>query len=114
MKPINILNNNKNSKGHLRFQLPSCDLLKFIILLCRLLKKVKFAISINSFSYQYQNFLYRIKKSKDYYEVLGVTKLPSVSELKKAYRKLALQFHPDKNQAPGATDAFKSNHTIFF
>lgn len=33
---------------------------------------------------------------------------PNESELKKSYRKLALQFHPDKNKAPGATEAFKS------
>lgn len=54
-------------------------------------------------------FLPRIKQCKDFYEILAVQKDASEDELKRSYRKLALKFHPDKNHAPGATEAFKGN-----
>jgi len=50
----------------------------------------------------------KIRKCKNYYEILGLKKTASEAELKKAYRKLALAFHPDKNKAPGAGEAFKA------
>ncbi|KAJ8939533.1 hypothetical protein NQ314_011100 [Rhamnusium bicolor] len=50
----------------------------------------------------------RIKKCKDYYEILCVTKDSTDSEIRKAYKKLALQMHPDKNKCPGSSEAFKA------
>ncbi|NWX91132.1 DJB12 protein, partial [Nothoprocta ornata] len=55
----------------------------------------------------------RVKQCKDYYEILGVNREASDEDLKKAYRKLALKFHPDKNHAPGATEAFKAIGTAY-
>ncbi|KAM6346828.1 dnaJ homolog subfamily B member 12 isoform 2-T2 [Alca torda] len=55
----------------------------------------------------------RVKQCKDYYEILGVNREASDEDLKKAYRKLALKFHPDKNHAPGATEAFKGNVHVY-
>jgi molecular chaperone DnaJ len=44
---------------------------------------------------------------RDYYEVLGVPRTASKDEIKDSYRKLALQYHPDRNKSPGAEEKFK-------
>lgn len=44
---------------------------------------------------------------KDYYKTLGVDKTTSTADIKKAYRKLARQYHPDINKEPGAEDKVK-------
>ena len=47
------------------------------------------------------------QKDKTHYDVLGVSSKSDATLIKKAYRKLALRFHPDKNKAAGAEDMFK-------
>lgn len=44
---------------------------------------------------------------RDYYDILGVSKNAGKDEIKKAYRKKALEFHPDKNKAADAEERFK-------
>ncbi|MEK7533610.1 MAG: J domain-containing protein [Patescibacteria group bacterium] len=44
---------------------------------------------------------------RDFYEVLGISKSASAAEVKAAYRKLALEWHPDRNKAANANEKFK-------
>lgn len=43
---------------------------------------------------------------KDHYSTLGISASATQAEIKAAYRRLALQYHPDRNTAPGATERF--------
>lgn len=44
---------------------------------------------------------------KDYYRILGINKNANTEDIKKAYRQLALRYHPDKNKTAGAEEKFK-------
>ncbi len=50
---------------------------------------------------------------KDYYEILGIKKESTQSEIKSAYRKLAKKFHPDVNKTPEASAKFKDINEAF-
>ncbi|GAV68337.1 DnaJ domain-containing protein/DUF1977 domain-containing protein [Cephalotus follicularis] len=65
------------------------------------------ATSAAGFTEEQVTIVREIKRKKDYYEILGLEKSCSVEDVRKAYRKLSLKVHPDKNKAPGSEEAFK-------
>ncbi|XP_078406907.1 dnaJ homolog subfamily C member 18-like [Cetorhinus maximus] len=71
-------------------------------------KPAKIGEAAKSYTQEQLEGVRRIKRCKNYYEILGVGRNADEEDLKRSYRKLALKFHPDKNCAPGATDAFKA------
>lgn len=54
-----------------------------------------------------------MQPKRDYYDVLGVSKNASQEELKKAYRRLALEWHPDRNKSPEADKRFKETNEAY-
>ena len=51
--------------------------------------------------------MYYDMSKRDYYEILGISKNATKIEIKKAFRKLAMQYHPDRNKEPGSEEKFK-------
>ena len=50
---------------------------------------------------------------RDYYEVLGLSRDASAEDIKKAFRRLAFKYHPDRNQDDGAEAKFKELNEAF-
>ncbi|XP_072954597.1 chaperone protein dnaJ 49-like [Typha angustifolia] len=69
--------------------------------------------SPRSYTEEQASIVRQIKKQKDYYQILGLEKGCTVEDVRKAYRKLSLKVHPDKNQAPGAEESFKAVSKAF-
>lgn len=72
--------------------------------------KVEFSEVSNgerNYTEEHVQLISQIKRTNDYYGILGVEKSCSVEEIRKAYKKLSLKVHPDKNKVPGSEEAFK-------
>ncbi|KAE8821845.1 Chaperone protein dnaJ 49 [Hordeum vulgare] len=72
------------------------------------------AAGLRTYTEEQLEVVHQIKKhTRDYYKILGLEKDCTVEDVRKAYRKLSLKVHPDKNKAPGAEDAFKAVSKAF-
>ena len=67
----------------------------------------------SSSSTAYGNEIRSYLMKTNHYDILGVNKNAENEEIKKAYKKLALRFHPDKNDAPGSKEVFNKITTAY-
>lgn len=59
------------------------------------------------YTQEHEQLSQNLLNKTDYYSILNIPKTASQDDIKKAYRKLVIKFHPDKNKAPSAEDAFR-------
>lgn len=58
------------------------------------------------FVFSFVCFIFLISAERDFYKILNVKRTATSAEIKRAYRKLSLKYHPDKNSAPDAAQKF--------
>lgn len=59
------------------------------------------------------SYIFRVKNSENHYKMLDIQTTATVPEVKKAYKKLALLLHPDKNSAPNSGEVFTSKYDFY-
>ncbi|KAJ1363343.1 hypothetical protein KIN20_023188 [Parelaphostrongylus tenuis] len=86
--------------------------MRLIVLACFLLGSVRYATaSWNSEELSLYDLVEAV--NSNFYELFGITKDASTAEVKKAYRRLSLEWHPDRNDAPEATAKFRQIVSIY-